>query len=48
VQLDIKPTSGDLRLAWTTGAKSGGSIFFSNVKGHDTDVYSFEHLYVIK
>ena len=48
VQLDKKSTSGNLRLTSAAGAKSGGSVFFSNVKGHDTDFYGFEHLYVIK
>ena len=48
MQLDKKSTSGNLRLTSAAGAKSGGSVFFSNVKGHDTDFYGFEHLYVIK
>ena len=44
----MKSTSGKPRLAWAAGAKTGGSVFLSNVKGQSTDFYSFEHPYVIK
>ena len=44
----MEPTSGNLRVAKVAGAKTGGSIFFSNVKGHGTDFYWVEHLYGMK
>ena len=37
VQLDMESTSGKVRQIRAAGAKTGGSVFFSHVKGHCTD-----------